>query len=624
MIDYLLPSKAATVQALGHPAAGIIGWSDAADNTSGMTVDQTSALTLCAVWCAVRVISETIATLPCMLYRRKSDDSRERATTDPRYWLLTEQPHPHMNAVTFFESMTAAMVLHGNCYAEIATAMTGDVGQLEPRHPDTVSVDVDGDTLVYNVSDPAAALPADRMLHVAGLGGDGLTGWSVIKYAQQSLGSALAAEQTAGAQFGNGGTPNGVLTHPMRLDKAAREHLRKEWEDVHKGSTNAGRVAIMHGGMEFKPITMPNDDMQFLESRQFSIRDVARWFRLPPHMLADLADSSVRANIEQQAIEFIVYSLKPWLTRWQQTLNRKLLYGEEKRQMYFEFLLESLLQGDSAAQAQAWSIGRQWGWYSVNDIRKMQNLPPVDGGDVYLQPSNMVPADSEAALGKVPEPPPPMLPGQPQEPEEDIQEEESEALRENWRESIAAIIESGRKQLEGSLNGKLAQYADIATQCEHSAANQLKTLRETRAEIHRDIMSPAMEYVRGCDEALVESANTLLRDHMAIAVKREKGDIAKASKAVARGSELNAWLDKYYTEHQHRLEQRLQPACHAYRVIRPHCSDTLAHDVSKATCETHKADIIAASRGNRSGCAERVQVVLDQWDDEVKAMSLGD
>jgi hypothetical protein len=261
-------------------------------------------------------------------------------------------------------------------------------------------------------------IQAENMLHVPGLGGDGLEGWSVVRYAAQSIGSGVAADKYAGGQWGNGATPAGVLTHPMRLDKAAREHLRREWEEVHKGSDNANKVAIMHGGMEFKPISMPNKDAQFLESRQFSIREIARWFRLPPHMLADLQDSSVRANIEQQAIEFIVYSLKPWLTRWQQTLNRKLLGEDERESLYFEFLLESLLQGDSAAQAAAFSVGRQWGWYSVNEIRRMLNMPPVDGGDIYLQPSNMVPSDSEMASGDRPDPAPVVAPADDETPEQ--------------------------------------------------------------------------------------------------------------------------------------------------------------------------------------------------------------
>jgi HK97 family phage portal protein len=237
-----------------------------------------------------------------------------------------------------------------------------------------VQINADGDRIRYSIAEPKEELLSGQMLHVAGMGGDGIRGWSVVEYARQSLGAAIAADQYQSSLFGNKATPAGVLKHPMKLDKPAREHLRREWNEIHQGSGNAGRVAIMHGGMEFQAVGMTNEDAQFLQSRNFSIREIARWFRLPPHMLADLQDSSVRANIEQQAIEFIVYSMAPWLIRWQQTLNRKLLNRDERRTMYFEFLLESLLQGDSAAQAQAWSVGRQWGWYSVNDIRYSNSI----------------------------------------------------------------------------------------------------------------------------------------------------------------------------------------------------------------------------------------------------------
>jgi HK97 family phage portal protein len=627
MISYLLPQRAATVQTLGHPAAGVIGWVDASSNRSGVTVTESTALTLASVWCAVRVISETIATLPCMLYRRTSGDTRERATDDDRYWLLTEQPHPHMSAVTFFEAMTARMVLHGNCYAEIVWA-GGMPRQLELRNPESVYLEIVEDDLVYRVANPDSVVLPEKMLHIAGLGGDGLTGWSVIRYAQESIGSALAADQYAAGQWGNGGTPNGVLKHPMRLDKSAREHLRREWEEIHRGSNNAGRVAIMHGGMEFQPISMPNKDAQFLESRDFSVREVARWFRLPPHMLADLSNSSVRANIEQQALEFIVYSLKPWLTRWQQALNRKLLVGSEQREMYFEFLLESLLQGDSAAQANAWSVGRQWGWYSVNDIRKMLNMTPVSGGDVYLQPVNMVPADSEMASGERAEPEPILAPppgeDSDDEGEEEIDEQAAKALGENWRETMAAIVATGRDQLQQVVASGASSFADVATHCDEAASSHLESLRELREEIHRDILRPILERARGCDVGLVYSAHALLHEHVRVAQKRERSEVSRAAKTVARGAPLNEWLDDYYGRFAADLAERIKPACDAYRAIRPHCSESLASDVADRYCAAHVAEISAASRGNRAGCAQRVQAVLDSWEPAIQEISMGD
>ena len=205
----------------------------------------------------------------------------------------------------------------------------------------------------------------------------------------------------------------------------------------------------MHGGMKFTPVSMTNEDAQFLQSRQFSIREIARWFRLPPHMLADLQDSSVRANIEQQAIEFIVYSMRPWLVRWQQTLNRKLLSSDERKKMYFEFLLDALLQGDANSRFDSYMKGRQWGWLSINDIRRKENMPLVEGGDVYLQPMNMdeVGAEEEEVVAVPPQQPPPFQ----QEPgrngdgnEEGVPESLRVELQKNFAESLNAIVTSGQ------------------------------------------------------------------------------------------------------------------------------------------------------------------------------------
>lgn len=621
MIGYLLPQRAATVQTLGHPAAGVIGWVDASTNNTGVAVNPATALTYAAVWCATRVISETIATLPCILYRRTSDDSRERAREDDRYRLMTVQPHPYISAVSFFETMTAAMVLQGNCYAVIRRD-GGVASQLEMRRPDSMRIEVLDDVPFYHCSEPQQVLNPEEMLHVPGLGGDGLEGWSVVHYAQQSIGAGIAADQYAGGQWGNGATPAGVLTHPMRLDKSAREHLRREWEEVHKGSSNAGKIAVMHGGMEFKPITMPNRDAQFLESRAFSIREIARWFRLPPHMLADLQDSSVRANIEQQAIEFIVYSLKPWLTRWQQALNRKLLGEDERGDLYFEFLLESLLQGDSAAQAQAWSVGRQWGWYSVNDIRRMMNMPPVDGGDVYLQPSNMVPADSEMARGEKPEPPTaPIAPDEPGE-EEETPEAARAALRDNWLSSVNAIVAASH-ELRQAMERGTSQASEILAEADMAMQATLQGFREVTRDIHQDIHAKRLEQIRGCDEHLVESAHVLLREHLRCALKVEKADVLKAAKCTVRGRNFCEWLDTHYKAYVAQLAERIKPAVEAYQLIRMTCYEP--HTVhAEAYCLRHREQLLKAADGSRAKFLDRVQAVVDTWDSEINSIRMGD
>ena len=625
MINYLLPSRAATVQQLGHPAAGVVGWMGGNANTTGVSVNAESALTFAAVWCAVRVISETIATLPCILYRKTSDDGRERMRDDPRYWLMHDEPHPEMSAVSFFESQTAHMVMQGNCYAKI-TESKQYPANLTIRRPDTVQPNVNGDSVYYEVTDPKETIYSPQMLHVAGLGGDGITGWSVVKYANQSIGGAMAGDQFAGATFGNGATPRGVMTIPTRLAKEAREQLRTEWNEIHQGADNSGKIAIMHGGMTYQPISMTNEDAQLLQSRQFSIRDIARWFRLPPHMLADLADSSVRANIEQQAIEFIIYSLKPWLVRWQQALNRKLLGEDERRKLYFEFLLESLLQGDSAAQAAAYSVGRQWGWLSVNEIRQRMNLPQIDGGDIYLQPANMVEAGAE------PEPPPQIQPFPNQQPPPAADDEQVPAalkgeMQRNLTESINAILDSG-KSLRADLEAGQHQLSESLASADAVAHEHIKTLREVREEIRRDLSEVGQRsQAQGWESeqtCLINACHDLLHSNLKAVFTSEKLRVMDHAKLVARGSNFVQWLDEFYAQHETHVSQRITDPVACYERLTNGSVNGLAKDIAHEIVMRHWSDLLSCCDGDSSGFMTRIQSLLTSWDGEEATINLED
>jgi len=620
MINYLLPTRAATVQTLGHPAAGVIGWFDSTTNTSGVSVDYNTALTFSAVWCAVRVISETLATLPCVLYRRTSDDGRERATDDRRYTVVHDEPHPLMSAVNFFETMTAQMVLRGNCYARIVQRQGGELDRLELRNPDMVTPEVDGERIRYTISDPREIIYSDEMLHIAGLGGDGLVGWSVIKYGQQSIGGGMAADTYAAAQMGNGATPKGLLKFPTRLDKEARDKFRKDWDEQHKGGANAGKVAILHGGMEYQAISMTNEDAQLLQSRQFSVREIARWFRLPPHMLADLADSSVRANIEQQAMEFITYSMAPWLVRWQQALNRKLLAEEERKEMFFEFLLNALLRGDAQSRFGAYATGRQWGWLSVNDIRRLENMNLIDGGDVYLQPSNMVPADSDLAKGEKPDPPapPPGFGAPPPEDEEEPPADDEEVpdsaraeLQRNWAQSMNAILNQGKQLNQEMITSGMAALDKANETITHS----LLGLREVRDEIKADIAAPRKTQVQGWQPdvtAFADACQDLIQSHLECLQKMERAEVIKAAKSVQRGQNFVDWMVAWYEEFEARVAGRIDSAVQCYAKV-AHADDGLAGAIAAGYCAEHREQLLAAADGQPEQFAQRVQAVLDAW-----------
>lgn len=555
LVNSFLPRhRAGTVETLGHPAAGVVGWLDPGQTTGGVTVTDQTALTLSAVFCAVRIISETLATLPCVLYRKTTDDSRERADTDSRYWLMRSEPHPLIDPVTFFETQTAQLVLNGNCYSEIIPTQGLDVAQLEPKLSTRVTPKVMGDTIAYEVTEPKETIRFDDMLHVKGLGSDAVSGWSVVKVAAASLGQAIAAESRATKQHENNAMPGGAIVHPMRLDKPAREELRRSWDEVHAGAKNAGKVAILHGGMDFKPFTLSNEDMQFLESRQFSLREIARWFRLPPHMLADLQDSSVRANIEQQAIEFIVYSMGIWLVRWQQALNRKLLNRDERRSMYFEFMLDALLRGDQKSRYEAYAVGRQWGWFSVNDIRRMENMNAVDGGDIYLQPVNMVEA------GTVPE-------------------TVTNELQGNLAQSLVKILEQGQ-HLKNELQAGVSSVEYALATAAQQANESIKGIREDRELIRRDI----------AELGRTQATGMAARNQLSRATKIERGEIAKAArKQVNRGDSFIAWLDEWYAQ----------------------------SDLPEDWKAESRRLLLDACDGDRDAFIERIQAVLKTWDERI-------
>ena len=562
LVNSFLPrTHAATNQTLGHPAAGVIGWFDPNGSTaSAVPVTRDTALTFAAVWCANRIISETLATLPCIQYRRTGEDSRERATDDPRYYLVHDQPHPEIDPVTFFEVETSHVVMTGNSYARIVRDQQGTPMRFEPRMPEKVRVEVEGESLSYELIDPKETIQSKNMLHVKGLGGDGVKGWSVVTYGAQAIGAGLAGQRRMTQQFQNSSVPSGLLKIPMRLDKDGREAYRREWEEVHK---TAGKIGILHGGMEFTATPlMSNHDSQFLELNVLSIRDVARLFRVPLHMLADLENASVRANIEQQGIEFIVYSMAPWIVRWQQCLNRKLLSREERSTLYFEFLIDALLRGDQKSRYEAHAISRQWGWKSVNEIRREENMNAVEGGEVYLQPSNMVPA------GTVPE---------------TITNE----LQSNLAKSLEAIVDSSKGIVAAVQSGNVS-IQEAIQKAGADTAELIRVIRADRDDIRRDIQNLGTVQVQGWTE--------LRRERLATCLKHERSEVAQAAKRQEqRGEPFLKWLDKFYDTHKTKMTERVG-------------------ELAGPWCQESYLQLLAATDGDAKTFVARIQEILDGWE----------
>ena len=378
-------------------------------SSAGKSVTERSAMQMTAVYACVRILSESIAGLPLHLYRYNDSGGKEKAIDHPLYLLLHDEPNPEMSSFIFRETLMTHLLLWGNAYAQIIRNGKGEVIALYPLMPNkmTVSRDDKGQ-LYYTYQKSQEELPRDNsytvtlypqdVLHIPGLGFDGLVGYSPIAMAKNAIGLAIATEEYGSKFFANGAQPSGVLEHPGTLKDPAR--IRESWQNTFGGSSNANKIAVLEEGMKYTPISISPEQAQFLETRKFQINEIARIFRVPLHMIGDLEKSSFN-NIEQQSLEFVKYTLEPWVVRWEQTIQRTLLSSEEKKTHFVKFNLEGLLRGDYQSRMNGYAIARQNGWMSANDIRELENLDRIsaeDGGDLYLVNGNMVPlVDAGAA-----------------------------------------------------------------------------------------------------------------------------------------------------------------------------------------------------------------------------------
>lgn len=390
---------------LANPQAWLVDmFTGGTKSATGLNVTPDRALQASAVYACVRVLAETIASLPLHVYKRLAR-GKEKATDHYLYPILHDAPNAEMTSFEFRETMMGHLCLRGNAYAEKVIDRAGRVKELWPLNPDRVTVERDKATkqLVYTVTIPDEArkveLGSDRILHIRGLSGDGIIGYSPIKLARESIGLSLATEEYGARFFGNGSRPGGVLEHPGKLGAEARKNLKKSWEDMHQGLEQSHRIAILEEGLKWHQIGIAPEEAQYLETRQHQTTDIARIFRVPPHMIGDLTRST-NNNIEHQGIEFAVYTMTPWCVRFEQGFRQR-LFDVDDTNYFAEFLINGLLRGDINSRYNAYAIGRQWGWLSADDIRELENQNPLpDGqGKTYLLPLNMVPADQTAKVG---------------------------------------------------------------------------------------------------------------------------------------------------------------------------------------------------------------------------------
>lgn len=400
------------------PIKARASWDDFWYNTpgvaslTGLTVSPETAMKVSAVWACVNLIADSLSMMPLVVYKRRPDEGRERATDYYLYRVLHDQPNRWQTAMEFRGMLTAHVLLRGNAYSRIVAGRRGFADTLIPLHPDRVTPErLENSTLRYKYRQEDGQeiyYTDEEIFHLRGLSFDGWRGVSVIEYARESVGLALATEQHGARVFSQGAMPPLVIKHPGRLSKEAQDRLKDSWMEKYSGLSNVHKPAVLEENMTIEKIGMTSEDAQYLQTRDFQVADVARWFRVPLHMIGETTKAtSWGSGIEQLSMAFVIYTLLPWAKRWEAAISRDLIIQTDN--YYAEHLFDALLRGDLKSRYDAYAVGRNWGWLSTNDVRRKENEDPIPGGDVYLQPLNMVPAGRPAPpiAPPAPETPPP-------------------------------------------------------------------------------------------------------------------------------------------------------------------------------------------------------------------------
>jgi HK97 family phage portal protein len=372
-----------------------LGKSDA-----GISVTTDKAMNYTAFWSCVTLLAGTQASLPLFLYERIDPRGKKRAIEHPLYRLLHDEPNPEMDSFSYIETLMFHLVAsNGNCYSYIDwdDSLT-EIKALWIMNPERTKKTRNSETgeIVFQYQSEKngqISIPAYRVWHIPGFGYDGMIGYTPLTYARNQIGLGIAAEKLGAKIFTNGLTFGGILEHPNKMSELAQERFKKQLEDKYQGVDKAFKLLILEEGMKYNKNNIPPNDAQWLETRKFQKAEMASFFHIPPHMIGDL-DRATFSNIEQQSLEFAIYTMRPWLVRFERSMNRQLLLPSEKQKYYMEFLIDGLLRGDMESRYRAYAIARNWGWMSANDVCELENRNSIgDQGDIYMAPANMVPAD---------------------------------------------------------------------------------------------------------------------------------------------------------------------------------------------------------------------------------------
>jgi len=561
-----------------NPANWFVDWIRGGDPTvSGVNVTCSVAETYSAVWAATRLLSESVASLPSMLYRRRlSGDGRDRLRDDPLAWLVHDEPNPEMDSFTFWCQQFPMLVNRGLCYAEKELSIGGQLLALWPLHTANVSPKrLDSGKIVFDVREDNGEtrhVPAERMLYIVGpLTEDGIIGKGVIQKARESIGLGLATEKHGAAFFGNGAVPGGVLQRPVdapELSSGAAERLKDSFNREHQGAENSSKIALLEEGTTYLKTSIDNNDAQFLETRQHNITEIARWYGLPPHMLADLSKATF-SNITEENLAFVIRSLRPWIVRIEKALTRQLLPFERKRQEYFEFNLDALLRGDPTTRAESLSIQRRNGIINGDEWRAKENLNPLpDGqGKAYLVSSDMTTMDLTI---NPPEPPAPVLPpgageGKPGDDKKPPADEKKPPAKEKQSADVAEALEKIRQDYQ-----------------EREATDRERRVRAARAVLDETI-----------GRMLAKEANA-------------------ANRAAKDPSKFLAWLDGFYEKHEGTLSDALASPFRAWMAAKG-CDADIIPPIIRCLIDYSRNSLLVAAECQPNELPERVAECVAGW-----------
>lgn len=397
-------------QFFGHKRGRSADWTMApggisqSQSAAGINVTTETALALGAIRACVTLLAESVAQLPCELYRRDKSGGRQRALDHPLYDIIHSQPNKKDTAFEYYEQQQGVLGLEGNSYALIDRTGKGYISELIPVSPKKVIVMKGPDGMpYYHLPDLGETLPMRMVHHIKYFSLDGFVGASPLQTNADVIGLGLAVENHAAQVFARGTTMSGVIERPKEAGAIKSQEmvdaLLAKWTERYSGIRNAFSVAMLQEGMSYKQLSQDNEKAQLLQSRQWTFNAICALYKIPPHMV-QMLERSTNNNIEHQGLQFVMYTLLAWLKRHEAAMMRDLLLPSERRELYIEFNVSSLLRGDQKSRYESYALGRQWGWLSVNDIRRMENIPPISGGDTYLTPLNMVNSDLLGGINK--------------------------------------------------------------------------------------------------------------------------------------------------------------------------------------------------------------------------------